>query len=111
MYADTVTGSMRAAISETNRRRKIQMEYNKANGIIPKTIVKDVRDVIEIGKAAERVGTSVKKNADGTPKRMSSKERDRLIEELTAQMKRAAKNLEFEQAAYIRDKIAEIRKQ
>jgi len=107
MYADTVTGSMAAAIRETERRRKIQTEYNTAHGIVPKTIVKDVRDVIEIGRSDKHE----RKNADGTPKKMSAKERDRKIEELTAQMKRAAKNLEFEQAAYLRDKIAEIRKE
>ena len=104
MYADSVTGSMGAAIRETERRRKIQMEYNKAHGIIPKTIVKDVRDVIEIGKKVDRA-TGAEKT-----KKMSSKEREKLIEELTRQMKSAAKNLEFEQAAYLRDKIAEIRK-
>ena len=107
MYADTVTGSMAAAIRETERRRKIQTEYNTAHGIVPKTIVKDVRDVIEIGRSDKHE----RKNADGTPKKMSAKERDRKIEELTAQMKRAAKNLEFEQAAYLRDCIAEIRKE
>lgn len=104
MYADNVTGSMGAAIRETERRRKIQMEYNEAHGIIPKTIVKDVRDVIEIGKKVDRAATTEK------TKKMSSKEREKLIEELTRQMKSAAKNLEFEQAAYLRDKIAEIRK-
>ena len=107
MYADTITGSMEAAIRETNRRRKIQTEYNEAHGIIPKTIVKDVRDVIEIGRSEK----NERKTADGKPKRMTAKERDRKIEELTAQMKRAAKNLEFEQAAYLRDKIAELRKE
>ena len=107
MYADTVTGSMSAAIRETERRRKIQTEYNEAHGIIPKTIVKDVRDIIEIGRSDKHE----RKNAEGAPKKMSAKERDRKIEELTAQMKRAAKNLEFEQAAYLRDRIAELRKE
>ncbi len=104
MYADSVTGSMGAAIRETERRRRIQMEYNEAHGIIPKTIVKDVRDVIEIGKKVDRAATAEK------TKKMSSKEREKMIEELTRQMKTAAKNLEFEQAAYLRDKIAEIRR-
>ncbi len=105
MYADIMTGSMKAAIRETNRRRALQMEYNEAHGIIPQTIVKDVHDVIEIGKAT---GESGRKKDSG--RKLSAKERDRQIEDLTAQMRRAAKNLEFEQAAYIRDKIAELRK-
>ena len=103
MYADHVTASMKAAIGETERRRKIQKEYNEANGIVPKTIVKDVRDVIEIGKATE------KKRSD-EHKKLSAKERDKMVETLTRQMKLAAKNLEFEQAAYLRDRIAELRK-
>ena len=107
MYADTVTGSMRGAISETNRRRAIQMQYNEEHGIVPKTIVKDVRDLIEIGRTASE---TKEKKADGKTKKMTAKERDRLIEEWTKQMKLAARNLEFEQAAFIRDKIAELRK-
>ena len=106
MYADSVTGSMAAAIRETERRRKIQTEYNEAHGIIPKTIVKDVRDVIEIGRSDK-----YERKSTDTKTKMSAKERDRKIEELTAQMKRAAKNLEFEQAAYLRDRIAELRKE
>ena len=106
MYADTMTGSMNAAIGETNRRRGIQMAYNAEHGIVPKTIVKDIRDVIEIGKTATRTEETVK----GGTKKLSAKEREKLIEDLTRQMKAAAKNLEFEQAAYIRDKIAELRK-
>ncbi len=105
MYADIMTGSMKAAIGETNRRRAIQMAYNEANGITPKTIVKNIRDVIEIGKHADRL----EKNTRGG-KKLSAGEREKLIEELTKQMKQAAKNLEFEQAAYLRDKIAELRK-
>ncbi len=106
MYADTVTGSMKGAIDETNRRRKIQMTYNEAHGITPKTIVKSVRDVIEIGKIAE---PSEKKKSKAT-KKLTSGEREKLIEQMTAQMKLAAKNLEFEQAAWLRDRIAELRK-
>ncbi len=108
MYADTMTGSMRAAIGETNRRRSIQMAYNEEHGITPKTIVKEIRDVIEIGKAADSASGKVKGN--GGVKKLNAKEREKLIEEMTRQMKTAAKNLEFEQAAYIRDKIAELRK-
>ena len=106
MYADQITGSMRGAINETERRRRIQSEYNRANGIVPKTIVKDIRDVIEIGKSSEKA--LGKKTADD--KKLTSKERNRMIETMTAQMKMAAKNLEFEQAAYLRDRIAELRK-
>ena len=106
MYADTVTSSMKAAITETERRRKIQLEYNELHGITPKTIVKDIRDVIEIGRSADES----KENAKERPKRMTAKERESTIEALTRQMKQAAKNLEFEQAAYLRDRIAELRK-
>ena len=105
MYADTITSSMKAAITETERRRKIQTEYNIANGITPKTIVKSVRDIIEIGRPE---GTTKKKSEN--TKKLSAKERESTIEALTKQMKQAAKNLEFEQAAYLRDRIAELRK-
>ena len=100
MYADTVTRSMRGAIDETNRRREIQMRYNDENGITPASIRKKVADVIEIGK-------KVKPESD---KKLSRLEREKLIEKLTAEMKDAAKRLEFEQAAYIRDRIKELRK-
>ena len=103
MYADTVTGSMERAINETNRRRKIQTEFNEAHGIIPKTIKKDIRDIIEIGRSDEK---SAKKEQT---KRLSSKEKEKLIGELTKQMKDASRRLEFEQAAFIRDRIKEIR--
>ncbi|MBQ9086248.1 MAG: excinuclease ABC subunit UvrB [Clostridia bacterium] len=107
MYADTITGSMEGAISETKRRRAIQMQYNEENGIVPQTIIKDVRDLIEIGKSADHADRKVPKEKT---RNLSGKERERMIEEMTKQMKLAAKNLEFEQAAYIRDKIAELRK-
>ena len=100
MYADTVTRSMKGAIDETNRRREIQMRYNEQNGITPASIKKRVADVIEIGK-------KVKPESD---KKLSKLERDKLIEKLTLEMKDAAKRLEFEQAAYIRDRIKELRK-
>ena len=103
MYADTITGSMERAIEETERRRKIQMEYNAQHGITPKTIIKDVRDVIEIGK-------SEKNNKKGD-KKLTRLERERLIEELSKQMKTASAKLEFEQAAYLRDRIKELRNQ
>ena len=99
MYADTVTGSMRGAINETNRRRDIQKRYNELHGITPESVRKKVADVIEIGKKA-------KPEKD---KKLSRLEREKLIEKLTAEMREAAKNLEFEQAAYIRDRIKELR--
>ena len=99
MYADTITRSMKSAIDETNRRRKVQTEYNKAHGIVPKTIVKDVYDVIDLGKKTEESKKT---------KKMSASERARLIEQLTSQMREASRKLEFEKAAYLRDKIREL---
>ena len=103
MYADRITDSMRVAIDETNRRRAIQSDYNKRHGIVPKTIIKGVRDVIEISSKVETDA--------GKLKFMSKKEREQLIDKLTKEMKQAAKLLEFEHAAYLRDKIEEIRAQ
>ncbi len=99
MYADTVTRSMQGAISETNRRRDIQMRYNEEHGITPTTIRKRVAEVIEIGKKAK----------PENDKKLTRLERDKLIERLTAEMRDAAKRLEFEQAAYIRDRIKELK--
>ena len=113
MYADTVTGSMDRAIKETNRRRKIQDEYNKANGIVPKTIIKGVRDVIEIStsdEAKNRKSKRAQKTAD-TPKKMTRADREAMIEQYTAEMKRAAKQLDFERAAMLRDKIKILREE
>ena len=104
MYADSVTGSMERAITETNRRRELQLAYNKEHGIVPKTIIKDIRDVIEISSKAEVDDKAAKK-------KMSKKEKDELIAKLTTQMKEAAKLLEFEHAAYLRDKINELKGQ
>lgn len=101
MYADSVTPSMERAITETERRRRKQMKYNEENGITPKTIVKDVHEIIEI---------STKADSDGDVSRMSRKEREILINRLTAEMKAAAKILEFEHAAYLRDRIEKLRK-
>ena len=102
MYADTVTPSMERAITETERRRTIQTEYNEKNGIVPKTVIKGVRDVIEMG------GSKKVKTADA--KRMSKAERDELIKKMTEEMKQAARLLEFEYAAELRDKIANLKK-
>ncbi len=105
MYADKITGSMERAIRETNRRREIQNNYNIENGIVPKTIVKGVRDLIDIGMSDDdKQGRKKKSSA-----RMSKKEKDELIDKLTKEMKDAARHLEFEKAAFLRDKIAEIR--
>lgn len=103
MYADSVTDSMERAISETYRRRELQMAYNEAHGITPQTIKKDVRDVLEIS-AKDTTETKTRGS-----KKLSHKERDALIAKLTAEMKNAAKILEFEHAAYLRDKINRLR--
>ena len=100
MYADTVTDSMEWAISETERRRDIQSRYNTEHGITPKTVIKDVRDIIEIGQKVK----------DEKPiSKMSRIEKETEIKRLTAEMKQAAKILEFEHAAYLRDKINKLR--
>ena len=102
MYADQVTPSMERAIHETNRRRAIQMRYNEEHGIVPKTILKDVRDIIEISPK--------NKGTDKPAKRLSRAERQQRIEQLTREMKNAAKLLEFEHAAWLRDEIEKLRK-
>ncbi|MBO5845090.1 MAG: UvrB/UvrC motif-containing protein, partial [Clostridia bacterium] len=109
MYADTVTGSMERAISETNRRRAIQQKYNAEHGIVPKTVIKGIRDIIDIGKPAEEAQQKRSKRAE-KPKKLTAVEREKLIEDLTRQMKDAARQLEFEKAAFIRDRISELRK-
>ena len=116
MYADHITRSMEVAITETARRRAIQDAYNKEHGITPRTVIKDVREVIEISAGEEdtrhkRRGTGIDAVED-TPKKqkkMSAKDREALIERLTREMKQAARELEFEKAAFIRDEIARIR--
>lgn len=105
MYADSVTRSMESAIRETQRRREIQMEYNRVHGITPKTIKKDIRDVIEISTKEEIES----KTGGKKPQKLSKKERLELIDKLSRQMREAAKLLEFEHAAYLRDKIAELK--
>ena len=103
MYADTVTHSMEMAITETQRRRTIQMNYNKEHNIVPKTIVKKVGDILEISEKSE-IQNKFKEN-----KKLIQNEKNKLINELTKEMKAAAKLLEFEHAAAIRDKINLIR--
>lgn len=105
MYADSVTRSMESAINETERRRKIQLEYNEKHGIKPKTIIKDVRDVIKISSKSE----TDSKTSRQKQKQISAAEKQALIEKLTAEMKNAAKLLEFEHAAYLRDRINELK--
>ena len=102
MYADCVTPSMESAIKETVRRREKQQKFNEENGIVPKTIVKDVREIIEISSKTDDDGKSYAK--------MSKRDRDVLIAKLTAEMKAAAKILEFEHAAYLRDRIDKIKR-
>ena len=110
MYADQVTESMERAISETYRRREIQMAYNKAHGIVPKTIVKDVRDILEISVKEENGRKKSAKGA-GKQKKLSAQEREATIAQLTLEMNNAAKLLEFEHAAYLRDKIKKLKEQ
>ena len=102
MYADEVTPSMERAIMETERRRAIQMAYNEEHGIVPKTIVKAIADSIEISDKAE--------NAKRNTRRMGKMEREAAIERLTREMKEAAKLLEFEHAAFLRDQIDRLRR-
>ncbi len=102
MYADTVTRSMKAAIDETNRRRAVQQAYNEKHNITPKTIVKPIHDVIDLGK-------STKDSAEKTDKKLSRHEREKLIAELTERMKDCARRLEFESAAKLRDRINALR--
>jgi len=105
MYADTITGSMRRAIDETNRRRAIQMEYNKKHGIVPTTIVKEVHDLIEATRAAEEVPEY------RVAKPKTKEELRELIEDLEKEMKNAAAALEFEKAAKLRDEIFKLKEE
>ena len=102
MYADTVTPSMRIAMDETARRREIQDAYNKAHGIVPKTVIKSVRDLIEISSP-----TAERKGRNGV--KMTKAEKEKEIARLEKQMKEAAKMMEYEYAAVLRDQIVELR--
>ena len=110
MYADNMTESMRKAIAETNRRRDIQHEYNLKHGITPKTVTKGIRDVIEIGVQGDLVDNKHIK-AKAKAGKLTAKEREKLVTELTVKMKDAAKRLDFEEAMYYRDKIKELESQ
>ena len=105
LYADTITPSMRRAMDETERRRQIQDDYNKAHGIIPQTIRKDVREIIEISKKDE---DSARRRGK---RKLSERERDEEIRKLEKQMQEASRMLEFEYAAILRDRIIELRKE
>ena len=106
MYADKITDSMRLALDETERRRKVQMEYNEAHGITPQTIQKSVRDLIAVSKKVAAEELRLEKD----PESMSEKELEKLTKELTKQMKKAAAELNFEAAAELRDKLVELKK-
>lgn len=105
MYADTITDSMRAAIDETNRRREIQQKYNEEHGITPQTIKKAVRDLIAISKAASTSEEEFKKD----PESMDARELEKLAKELSKKMRQAAAELNFEEAAKLRDRMKEVK--
>ena len=104
MYADTITDSMRVAIEETKRRRQIQQAYNEEHHITPTTIKKAVRDLISISQAAEGVTNEVTKD----PESMDAKELDKLAKELAKKMRQAAAELNFEEAARLRDRMKDV---
>ena len=106
MYADNITKSMNKAIKETNRRRKVQMQYNEEHGIVPKTIIKDVRDVIEATTVAETQESYETESVENT----NPKDKKKLIKKYTEEMMEAAKNLQFERAAELRDIIEKLKK-
>lgn len=106
MYADNMTDSMKAAISETNRRREIQQKYNEEHGITPQTIKKSVRDLISISKVIAKEEVRFEKD----PESMDEKELEKLIGDIQKKMKKAASDLNFEAAAELRDKMVELKK-
>jgi excinuclease ABC subunit B len=105
MYGDEITKAMRSAIAETNRRRKVQQEYNEAHGIIPRSVEKKVGDLIEIALP----GGKDEKQKKQPEKKLTKRDREAMIEKLTTEMKDAARRLDFELAAYLRDKIRALR--
>ena len=106
MYADNMTESMEKAISETERRRAIQEAYNREHGITPTTIKKAVRDLIAVSKKVAETEAKLKKD----PESMSKKELKNLISQLEKQMRQAAAELNFEEAANLRDRMIEVKK-
>ena len=106
MYADTVTPSMRRAMDETQRRREKQAAYNKQHGIVPKTVIKSVRDLLDISAQADETDSQARK---GTAPALTKQQKAEKIAQLEKQMKEAAKMLEFELAAALRDQIIELR--
>ena len=98
MYADTISDSMKVAIEETKRRREIQEKYNKEHGIVPKTIIKEIHEVISNNKEIE----------EAKPEKMSKQEKRKLMADIEAEMNRAAKNLDFERAMELRDILFEL---
>jgi excinuclease ABC subunit B len=118
MYADTVTGSMQRMLDETNRRRKLQVQYNIDNNITPKTIFKSVEEILSSTSIAElrkkdidKVSHSFGKVSEPVIKYMSAEQKNDLVQQLTDEMYRAAKDLEFERAAALRDEIERLKKQ
>lgn len=107
MYADTITDSMERAISETNRRRGIQMKYNEEHGITPQTIKKAVRDIVRISKKVDAPDFDVVKDLES----MNRKEIDLVLKKIQKKMNAAAADLNFELAAQLRDQMLEIKKQ
>lgn len=105
MYADRITQAMKSAISETNRRRKIQMEYNEKNGIVPKTVLKDIREVIQTKVSEEKE----KYNVDENTEKLTKKDIEKIITKYEKEMKQAAKELQFERAAELRDEILKLK--
>uniref|UniRef100_UPI0025C309E3 UvrB/UvrC motif-containing protein n=2 Tax=Ignavibacterium TaxID=795750 RepID=UPI0025C309E3 len=116
MYADIITESMRKTIEETNRRRKIQQEYNEKHGIKPETIYKTVEEILsstslaEVRKKEDKPDYSFSKVAEPVLRYMSKDQKQDLIDQLTEEMYQAAKDLEFERAAYLRDEINRLKK-
>ena len=116
MYADKITDSMAKTINETKRRRKLQQEYNEKNGIVPATIYKSLEDIMastsiaDIRKKDEKESYGFSKVAEPVLKYMNKEQKEDLIEQLTEEMHKAAKDLEFEKAANLRDEIQKLRK-
>ena len=102
MYADTITESMQAAMDETARRRKIQMAYNEAHGIVPKTIIKPIHDVVRSKETKEMTAKYLKR------RRIGKKDKEKMIQSISAEMKEAARTLDFERAAQLRDILFEL---